>query len=77
MNKLVELFCDVDDFCKVFIPQWQKQLLENGTLKRQSSGRMTTSEIMKIVVIFHDFALQGFQKLLPYLCFSRLQRRLP
>jgi hypothetical protein len=21
MSKLVELFCDVDDFCKVFIPQ--------------------------------------------------------
>jgi hypothetical protein len=24
MNKLVELYCDVDDFCKIFIPQWQK-----------------------------------------------------
>jgi hypothetical protein len=24
MKNLVELFCDVDDFCKVFIPQWQK-----------------------------------------------------
>jgi hypothetical protein len=22
MNKLVELYCDVDDFCKLFIPQW-------------------------------------------------------
>jgi hypothetical protein len=31
MKKLVELFCDVDDFCKAFIPQWQKQLLEDGT----------------------------------------------
>ena len=30
MIKLVELFCDVDDFCKVFIPQWEKQLLEDG-----------------------------------------------
>ena len=30
MKNLVELFCDVDDFCKVFIPQWQKQLLEDG-----------------------------------------------
>jgi hypothetical protein len=53
MNKLVELFCDVDHFCKVFIPQWQKKLLEDGTLKRQRGGRMTTSEIMKIVVSFH------------------------
>ena len=35
MKNLVELYCDVDDFCKVFIPQWQKQLLEDGTNKRQ------------------------------------------
>jgi hypothetical protein len=30
MKKLVELYCDVDDFCKVFIPQWQTQLLDDG-----------------------------------------------
>jgi hypothetical protein len=34
MKNLVELYCDVDDFCKVFIPLWQKQLLEDGTRKR-------------------------------------------
>ena len=28
MNKLLELFCDVDDFCSVFLPQWQ-QLANN------------------------------------------------
>ena len=61
MNKLVELFCDVDDFCKVFIPQWQKQLLEDGTLKRQRSGRMTTSEIMTIVVSFHMSHYRDFK----------------
>ena len=33
MNKLVELFCDVDDFCIGFVPQWQKQLIEEGTRK--------------------------------------------
>jgi len=27
MNKLVELFYDVDDFCKVFIPQLQLQTI--------------------------------------------------
>ena len=61
MNKLVELFCDVDDFCKVFIPQWQKQLLEDGTQKRQRSGRMTTSEIMTIVVSFHMSHYRDFK----------------
>tara|TARA_R110002050_G_scaffold191458_1_gene326217 strand:+ start:1933 stop:2109 length:177 start_codon:yes stop_codon:yes gene_type:complete len=43
MDKLVELYCDVDDFFKVFIPQWQKQLLDDGTQKHQRDGRMTTS----------------------------------
>lgn len=61
MNKLVELFCDVDDFCKVFIPQWQKQLLEDGTKKRQRDGRMTTSEIMTIVVSFHMSHYRDFK----------------
>ncbi len=27
MNKLVEMFCDVDDFCRVFIPELEKNLL--------------------------------------------------
>jgi hypothetical protein len=22
ISKLVKMFCDVDDFCKVFVPQW-------------------------------------------------------
>jgi hypothetical protein len=55
------LFCDVDDFCKVFIPHWQKQLLEDCTLKRQCSGRMTTSEIMTIVVRFHMSHYRDFK----------------
>mgnify|MGYP005988735457 FL=1 len=33
MNKLVEMFCDVDDFCRVFIPQWEKQLIADGNIK--------------------------------------------
>ena len=53
MDKLVEIFCDVDDFCKVFIPQWELQLLADGTKKRQRKGRMTPSEIMSIIILFH------------------------
>ena len=53
MKKLVELFCDVDDFCKIFIPQWHKQLLEDGTRKRQRECRMSMSEMMTIIIGFH------------------------
>ncbi len=34
MNKLVELFCDVDDFCRVFIPSWKQQGIEKGNRQR-------------------------------------------
>ncbi len=34
MRKLVDLFCHVDDFCKAFLPQWQKLQLESGERKR-------------------------------------------
>ena len=50
MNKLLELFCDVDDFCSVFIPLWQQQLITDGERKRQRAGRMNASEIMTIII---------------------------
>lgn len=53
MKNLVELYCDVDDFCKVFIPQWQTQLLEDGSRTRRRDGRMSISEIMTVVIGFH------------------------
>jgi hypothetical protein len=53
MKNLVELYCDVDDFCKVFIPQWQKQLISDGTRKRCRASRMSVSEIMTVIIGFH------------------------
>lgn len=52
MHKLVEVFCDVDDFSAVFIPEWEKTLLADGTRQRQRSGRMTMSEVMTIIIFF-------------------------
>ncbi|ENM5769360.1 IS982 family transposase [Vibrio mimicus] len=53
MNKLTDLFCHVDDFCQVFLPQWQRLQLENGERKRNRKGRMSESEIMTIIIAFH------------------------
>lgn len=53
MNKLVDLFCDVDDFCKVFVPEWQKTLIESGERKRNRASRLSHSEIMTIIIAFH------------------------
>lgn len=40
-------------FCNAFIPQWEQQCLTDGTRKRKRAGRMTMSEIMKIIIAFH------------------------
>ena len=53
MNKLTEIFCYVDAFCKAFIPQWNRLQLENGERKRNQKGRMSESEMMTIIIAFH------------------------
>jgi len=40
MDKLVEIYSDVDDFCIVFIPEWEKTLIESGKRKRRGEGRV-------------------------------------
>ncbi len=61
MNKLVEIFCDVDDFCHAFIPQWEKQLLTNGTRQRNRACRMSMSEILTILIAFHTSNHRDFK----------------
>jgi hypothetical protein len=61
MNNLVEIFCDVDDFCHVFIPEWEKQLIADGNIKRKRSCRMSMSEIMTILIAFHTSNHRDFK----------------
>ncbi|MBD2822166.1 IS982 family transposase, partial [Xenorhabdus sp. 42] len=53
MNKLVEIFCNVDDFCRFFIPQWEQFCLTKGHRLRRRQGHMYPSEIMTILILFH------------------------
>lgn len=52
MNELVEICCDVDDFCCVFIPELERQLIADGSQKRRRTSRMAMSEIMTIIIAF-------------------------
>jgi len=55
------LFCDVDDFCLTAEPLWQQRLLENGQRKRNRKGRMTYSEIITILIAFHQSDFRTFK----------------
>ena len=59
MNRITEIFCSIDDFCKEFVPFWQKSLLCNGK-KRVRSSKMSLSEVITIQVLFH---LSGYKTL--------------
>lgn len=50
---VVEIFCDIDDFCKQWFIKISPYLLPNPNRKRQRTGRMSASEIMTIVILFH------------------------
>ena len=49
---LLEMFCDIDDFCKAFEDYWKKHLLPDGP-GVVSPCSMNLSEIMTIVIFFH------------------------
>ena len=61
MLSLEELFCHVDDFCQVFEPQWQQQLLTHGLKTRNRKRSMSLSEIMTILIAFHQSHYRNFK----------------
>lgn len=61
MLSLEALFCDVDDFCRWFEPRWQQRLLGDGLQRRSRSRSLSLSEIMTILIAFHQSADRNFK----------------
>lgn len=67
-TKITQIFCSFDDFCKDFIPFWQKSLLANGK-KRLRKSKMSLAEVMTIEVLFHLSGFRNFKKFyIGYVC---------
>ena len=60
-DRLLELFCDIDDFCQQFVPQWERQRLSSGERQRNRTGDLTLSELMTILVYFHQSSYRCFK----------------
>jgi hypothetical protein len=58
---LLELYCHVDEFVKAFMPEWNKHLLEEGKKKRNRASRLSTSEIITILIHFHRSHYRNFK----------------
>ena len=58
---LLELFCHVDDFCQAFYPHWQAKLVTPGARQRDRKRSLSPSEIMTIVIHFHQSHYRDFK----------------
>ena len=59
-DQLIELFCNIDDYCLKFEPEWNKHLL--NAQKRNRSSRTALSEIMTITIHFHQSGCRTFKR---------------
>ena len=54
-NKVTEIFCMVDDFCKFFDAMVAKYTLKpTGKRKYHRDSTMSKTEVMLIMILFHD-----------------------
>ena len=51
---LLKLFCAVDDFWTAFQPHWRRVALARGAGQGVRAPRLSSSEIMTILIHFHQ-----------------------
>ena len=71
-DKVTEIFCLADEFCKSFDAQQEKSMLEvpqDGKRHRRKPNRMSDAEIIVILIYFHSGGFRCFKHYyLHYIC---------
>src|SRR6201995_1440533 len=63
-DRLVEDFCQFDDFCQAFYPRWEALLLRQGAQlarRRGPQAGLADSEVMTILVLYHSSNFRHFK----------------
>jgi len=61
MADITEIFTDTDDFCQSFESAWKKTLLESGVRQRIKASSLCLSEVMAILIFFHQSNHRNFK----------------
>ncbi len=77
MDSLIAILCAVDDLCKEFVPLWQRQMLNAGEIHRQRKRSLTISEIMTILIHFHQSHYRNFKAYYNEYVLERLRNEFP
>ena len=64
MDKTIELFCLVDDFCQQFEPLLEHRLLDEGCDKQRHNREcvMVLAEMTTIAMLFHTMRGRQFKE---------------
>ena len=54
LDRLTEIFCEVDDFCQAFEAQWKAYLLGSGAAPRGPKPGLSVSEIITLLLVLHS-----------------------
>ena len=61
-DKVIEIFCMADDFCKFFDAMIAKYTLKpTGKQKHRRDSMMSKAEVMLIMILFHDSGYRCFK----------------
>jgi hypothetical protein len=67
---ILPLFFDIDEFCKLFEPIWKAHLLGRTIKKRNRARSLLLSEVMTILVLFHQSGYRNLKQFyLEFVCF--------
>jgi hypothetical protein len=61
MDRLAELFCLMDDFCRRFELAFEQSLLTAGAKKPKRRSELSLSELMTLAVLFHQMRFHQFK----------------
>jgi len=61
MESLLELYVHVDDFCQSFLPKLENHLLSSGVIQRRRGRSLSISEVMTILIHFHQSHYRDFK----------------
>lgn len=52
-DKITDIFCLADDFCKIFSAELKKSQIEDGKRHRNKPSKLSDAEVITILILFH------------------------
>lgn len=68
MTDLTTLYYNLDNFWKTFQNEWQHHLIDSGQGRRGPEPELSISEMMTIVILFHQSNFRTFKHFYGYIC---------